>query len=109
MRKEIADRDPALAVLPESEGRWKGYTGLPLRLKVFIGQHLARPARQLRLGIKCVHLRHAAIEKHMDDPPGGGGKMRDKGYVSSQGRLADQICEGQRAEAHAATRQEVAP
>ena len=106
--KQVADRDPALTMLPEGERRREGHTGLPLRLKVLVGQHLACPTREFRFGIKGVDLRHAAVQKDMDDPPSRGGKMRDKTRVACPGWLADQVRQSQRAEAHAATLQEVA-
>ena len=107
--KQVADRNAALTILPESEWRRKGHTRLPLRLEVLVRQHLACPTREFRFGIERVHLRHAAVEEDMNDPPSGGGEVRDKGRIARPGRLADQICESQRAEAHAAALQEVAP
>ncbi len=75
VREQVADFDPALAVLLELEGRAHGRAGLALGGQ--IGRHrLAVVAVEHRLGVERVDVRRPAVHEQVDDPLGPGSQRR---------------------------------
>ena len=76
VRKEFADLNAALAVLPELERGRKGGAGFAFRPQILHGQRFAGIFLQSRLGIERIHVRRPAVHKKVDDPLGFGGERR---------------------------------
>ena len=105
VRKEIADRDAALAVPGEGERGGEGHAGLALGLEVVIGERLAAAGLELRLRVERVDLRHAAVQKHVDHPLRPGGEVGGEG--AGHAIASEQAGERDRSEAHAAGAEEI--
>ena len=119
-RKQLAHFNAALAVLLELERRRKCRAGFALSGKIAGGQGFVRVFFQRRLRVKRIDVRRPAVEENVDDPFGPRGKQRRfrrqriddlpcPRFGWQQTGLRHQRREPQRAHAHAAFAQEVAP
>ena len=74
--EDLADLDPALAVLLEPKRRRRARPRLALRGQVPLGQRLALVLLQERLGVEGVDLRRPTVQIDVDDMLGLGGEVR---------------------------------
>ena len=65
--EDLADLDPALAVLAESVGRGEGGPGTAFGAEILARQHLAGVPVERRLGIEGVDVRRPTVHEQVDD------------------------------------------